>query len=84
VIVLLVWSYVFPVLIALVIALNRWTRWPHSWGIGALAQAGQIAAGLLFKPVQGLWLSVLGLGMFVVAWVTALRDRRRDRRAQWK
>ena len=75
-VVLLVWSYIFPVLIALVIALNRWTKWPHSWGIGALAQAGQIAAGLLFKQVEGLWLSALPMAMFIAAWVTAVRKRR--------
>jgi hypothetical protein len=49
---LLVWSYTFPILIALVIALNRWTRWPHSWGLGALAQAGQIVMAFVYKEIR--------------------------------
>lgn len=72
-----VWSYVFPLLIGLVIILNRWTTWPHSWGLGALAQAGQmVMAGLYQKLVPGFWLSVIPLVLFALAWVTAIRKSR--------
>lgn len=75
--VLTAWSYVFPVLIGLVIILNRWTTWPHSWGLGALAQAGQIVmAGLYRSIVPGFFLSLIPLVLFTLAWVTAVRKSR--------
>lgn len=72
-----VWSYVFPVLVGLVIVLNRWTTWPHSWGLGALAQAGQMVMAALYRTiVPGFWLSAIPLVLFTLAWVTAVRKSR--------
>jgi hypothetical protein len=72
-----VWFYVFPVLIAVVIALNRWTQWPHSWGLGAFAQAGQMVIAALYgDATRGLWLSALPFAFFMAAWWTAIRKRK--------
>lgn len=80
--ILMVWFYIFPVLIGLVIILNRWTQWPHSWGLGALAQAGQMLMAALYGDVtRGLWLSALPFVLFTMAWWTAVRKRRMTKEA---
>lgn len=82
--ILTVWSYIFPVLIAVTIALNRWTKWPHGWLLGALAQAGQMTISILYDSVvPGFILSFLPLAFFVFAWVTALDARRGQHRKEY-
>jgi hypothetical protein len=77
------WFWLFPILVTITAALNRWTNWPHSWGVGTVTQAGQIAIALLFGddlPVQGLILSFLPLSLFILAWASAVDERHKKQR----